>query len=70
MTCARFRTGVRAQPGNAAGPPTMFGRGHPFGIEDLPPGQHELRWTYEKDGSVDHGDDCARIDDVRFEVLD
>jgi hypothetical protein len=39
-------------------------------IEDLPPGQHELRWTYEKDGSVDHGDDCARIDDVRFEVLD
>ena len=27
-------------------------------------GQHTFKWAYEKDGSVDEGSDCARIDEI------
>ena len=29
-------------------------------------GQHTFKWSYTKDGSVNTGDDCAWIDDIKF----
>ena len=33
---------------------------------NLMPGKHVLSWVYSKDGSVDHGDDCAWIWNVKL----
>jgi hypothetical protein len=32
----------------------------------LTPGQHELKWSYKKDGSVSSGSDCAWLDNIIF----
>ena len=33
------------------------------------PGQHTFKWEYHKDGSVNSGDDCVKIDDIRFPIV-
>ena len=29
-------------------------------------GQHSFKWEYHKDSSVNSGDDCAKVDDIKF----
>ena len=35
-------------------------------IQPVTPGQHTFKWEYHKDSSVNSGDDCAKIDDIKF----
>ena len=33
---------------------------------NLPPGEHTLRWVYEKDDAQSSGEDCAWVDRIYF----
>ena len=35
-------------------------------VQPVTVGQHTFKWEYHKDGSVNSGDDCAKIDDIKF----
>ena len=33
---------------------------------EIPPGEHRVRWTYEKDGTVSSGEDCGFLDRMTY----
>ena len=35
-------------------------------VQPVTTGQHTFKWEYHKDSSVNSGDDCAKIDDIKF----
>jgi gingipain K len=35
-------------------------------VQPVTVGQHTFKWEYHKDGSVNSGDDCAKIDEIKF----
>ena len=35
-------------------------------VQPVTVGQHTFKWEYHKDSSVNSGDDCAKIDDIKF----
>ena len=35
-------------------------------VQPVTVGQHTFKWEYHKDSSVNTGDDCAKIDDIKF----
>ena len=35
-------------------------------VQPVTVGQHTFKWSYTKDVSVNSGDDCAKIDDIKF----
>ena len=35
-------------------------------VQPVTAGQHNFKWEYHKDGSVNSGEDCAKIDDIIF----
>ncbi len=38
-------------------------------VQPVTTGTHTFKWSYSKDSSVNSGDDCAKIDNIRFPIV-
>lgn len=38
-------------------------------VQPVTTGTHTFKWSYSKDGSVNSGDDCAKIDNIKFPIV-